>query len=406
MTRICLVNSQFPPHQHGGAENYVLRTAKVLRDRGHAVTVFTTKPYDGANSLRTETVTVEGVPVRRFYPANVSHRSGENPLGMVGKGLWHQIDAINPHARRVAAETFDEFEPDVVHTNNLMGISPRVTGAAKERGIPVVHTLHDYSLICPKSNLLRELTADGDHEICEDPPLPCSMYAAQKRRMLADVDVVTGPSRHVIEVHERHGFFENTDAVRVRLGVDTAASRPPDRSGDPAVLFVGKQLRAKGLDTLFEAAELLPEVTVHVCGTGPYDHRSEEAARTHENVIYHGFASEETLETLRREVTAAVVPSIWMENSPLAIYESFASGLPVVGSDVGGIPELVSSGERGVLFEPGDASALAAAIRRLAGSDASEMAENCLDWAREHTVEDHVNRLQRRVYDPALGESR
>jgi glycosyltransferase involved in cell wall biosynthesis len=88
-----------------------------------------------------------------------------------------------------------------------------------------------------------------------------------------------------------------------------------------------------------------------------------------------------------------------MENSPMTIYESYAVGLPVIGSDVGGIPELIDPGETGFLFEPKDADGLAAAIQRLFDADREALQRNALAWAREHTMAAHVDRLIDEVYD-------
>jgi glycosyltransferase involved in cell wall biosynthesis len=404
MTRICFVNAQLPPDQSGGAENYVLRVADALDERGHEVRILTSQPYDNRDSLQPTSETVEDVEVDRFYPLNISHRSGGTPLGMAGKAAWHLVDVVNPYSSRVGDSYLEEFDPDVVHTNNLMGISPRLGRVAQQQGRYHVHTLHDYGLVCPKSTLLREWTADEEFSVCEDPPIPCRAYARGKRKGIGNPDVVTGPSQHVIDVHRDHGFFQGVKTACVPLGVRDVAASPPGPEVNPAVLYVGQQTEPKGLETLFEAARRLEDVTVHVCGTGPYEAETEDAAATIPNLTYHGYVSDERLAELRRSVTAAVVPSLWMENSPLTIYESFAAGLPVVGSNIGGIPELVADGRRGRLVEPGDVVALAGAIRSLVQMPTNaltDLQQNCLAWAQDHTLEKHVDKLEETIYDVA-----
>ncbi|MFB6103425.1 MAG: glycosyltransferase [Haloplanus sp.] len=400
MADICLVNALFPPDAHGGAENYVLRTAHGLDDRGYDVAIITSTPYDGLDSLRPAEGTYEGLPVWRFYPPNLSHLSNSTGDSVVEKAAWRGIDLVNVPAARAVGTVLDRLDPAVVHTNNLLGISTLVGRGVQRRDIRHVHTLHDYGLICPKSNLLRDLTApDDERVVCEDPPLPCRAYARQRRATLGTPDLVTAPSQHVIDIHRGHGFFEGVETRRVRLGVDDVAAEPPPASDERSVLYVGQHLEAKGLETLFAAADRLPEVRVHVCGTGPYAERTEAAAAGRENLEYHGFVSEERLANLRRTAAAAIVPSIWMENSPMTIYESYAVGLPVIGSDIGGIPELIDVGETGFLFEPKDAEGLAAAIRRLFEStDREALQRNALAWAREHTMAAHVDRLIDDVY--------
>jgi glycosyltransferase involved in cell wall biosynthesis len=400
MVDVCLVNALFPPDMHGGAENYVLRTAHGLQDRGYDVAVITSKPYDGVGSLRPTRESHEGIPVWRFYPANISHLSDGTGDGIIEKAVWRGIDLTNVHASTTVGSLLDKLTPAVVHTNNLFGLSTLVGRAVQRRDPQHVHTLHDYGLVCPKSTLLRDLTApDDERVVCDDPPLPCRAYAKQRQVTLGSPDVVTAPSQHVIDVHRAHGFFKGADTRRVRLGVDGAADDPPSVTNERSVLYVGQHLEAKGLETLFAAADRLPDVTFHLCGSGTYADRTEEAADRRDNLQYYGFVSSEKLDALRETAAAAIVPSIWMENSPMTIYESYAAGLPVIGSDIGGIPELIDPGKTGFLFEPKDADGLAATIQRLFDADRAALQRHALSWAREHTMAAHIDRLLDEIYD-------
>jgi len=395
---ICLVNALFPPDNGGGAENYVYRTAKALKRDGYAVSILTTKPFDGIDSLTPERTIYDGLDVWRFFPANLSHRSSGTGGNILKKAAWHAIDVANPHAPRIVARLLEKLDLDVVHTNNLMGISAGVGRAIQGLDVRHVHTLHDYSLICPKSNLLRDFTAPDDELIvCQDPPVPCRAHAGSKRSLLGRPDAVTGPSQHVIDVHRSHGFFNDVTCQRLQLGVETVSDDPPSIPEDPALLYAGKQLRAKGLETLFEAAKKIPDVTFHVCGSGPYADKTARRSTELPNLHYYGHVPQEELNRLRTESTATVVPSIWMENSPLTIYESFAAGLPVVASEIGGIPELVSDGDRGYLFSPGDKESFLTAIEQVLGHR-KEMRKKALDWASGRTFEAHVDRLCNELY--------
>lgn len=397
MTTICLVNGVFPPDMYGGAENYVLRIAKRLKDRDHDVVILTSKPYENTDSFGIEQTEYENLPVYRFYPANISHRSNGTGENVVTKALWHQLDTVNLHSKRITDRFLSNLEPDVVHTNNFMGIGASVGAAINEADARYVHTLHDYSLICAKSNLLRDRTAPDDElVVCDQPPAPCRLYAKAKRYAIGEPDLVVGPSQHVIDIHRKHGFFKKIESKRIQHGIAEWEATPPQHTSK-SVLYVGKHLQSKGLEILFEAAKNLPDVTFHLCGTGPFDDRSEEMAETVENVKYYGFVSDERLRELRRESAAAVVPSIWMENSPLTIYESFAQGLPVVGADIGGIPELVDD-SRGWLFEPGKIDPLTDKIQAAVSEDQSSRQRDALSWAADHSMARHIDRLEE-AYD-------
>jgi glycosyltransferase involved in cell wall biosynthesis len=400
VTQITFVNNLFPPHSHGGAENYVLRAATELRKRRCEVAVITTKPYDGQESLWPERTTYEDLDVYRFFPANTSHLSNGTGSNPISKAVWRGIETVNAQSGWAVKSVIEGVDPDIVHTNNLFGISTLAGRVAGAHDCKHVHTLHDYNLVCPRSTLLRDFTApDDERVVCEDRPLACRLYGKQKGLTFGSPDVVTAPSQHVIDVHRKHGLFTETETERVFLGDDDVGD-PPSPPEERSVLFVGKQLESKGLDTLLDAAESLPETTVHICGTGPFADHVERRAERIDTVYYHGYVSENELDQLRSEVAAAVVPSIWMENSPLTIYESFAAGVPVIGSDIGGIPELIEHGERGYLFDPKTPEDLAGCIDDLLSDPdtAAEMGRTALDWAADHTMEAHVDRLLSDVY--------
>lgn len=387
-----MITGQFPPQTTGGAENYVIRTAKELQSREHDVSIITTEPYDSSKSLRPRHTSYEGLSVWRFFPLNKSHLSEGTGEGIVPKAIWHAGDIANPHSAYVIWKILNKVDPDVIHTNNYTGISTGIAPAIRRYDARYIHTLHDYSLICPKGNLLREFTAPGDSQVvCENPPAPCRAYSKTKGQLVGKPDLVIGPSQHVIDVHRKHGFFEGVNGARIQHGIQEFADSIPSNSSS-SVLYVGNQQRQKGLESLFEAAYETPEITIHLCGTGPDEELSKEVAAELENVEYHGFVSDERLKKLRRNVAAAVVPSIWMENSPLTIYESFAKGLPVIGADIGGIPELVDE-TRGWLFPPGNSATLADRMRTAVSSDNESRRHNALEWARTHSMERHVDRL-------------
>jgi glycosyltransferase involved in cell wall biosynthesis len=103
-----------------------------------------------------------------------------------------------------------------------------------------------------------------------------------------------------------------------------------------------------------------------------------------------------------------VVPSIWYDNSPMVIYESLLAGTPVLGADIGGIPELIQPGRTGNVFPPGDVLALVERVIEHFSRSAPErrrMRHRCVEYVYDHlTMEHHLDRLQQ-VYNEALGQN-
>ena len=136
---------------------------------------------------------------------------------------------------------------------------------------------------------------------------------------------------------------------------------PQAREKRPYVLYFGRFAAEKGMDMLLAACRELPEVQFVFAGSGPMEGELAGAP----NVKYVGFQQGAALKKLIAEARFTVYPSVWYENCPLSVMESIASGTPVIGARIGGIPELIEDGKTGLLFESGNVQELTKQIRRL-----------------------------------------
>ena len=392
MKTVCFINGAFPPYLRGGAENYIINVSKELQRRGYEVCVLTTKPLNSAHSLSVEETIVEGIPVYRFAPANVASRSTFPNKNILTKGLWRFIDSVNIHSYSKIGELIEKIQPDIIHSNNLMGLSVISTKKITRSSARHIHTLHDYSLICPTGSPRTEVSHSSVNTLLNTETV-VNLFASFQNLLLDTPDAITAPSQHIIDVHKKYGLFNAASCKRIPLGVREIEPIKHSKLTQE-LLYVGRVTERKGLDTLFAAADLRDEYYFHICGTGPYEDVVQRMAKKRSNVEYHGYVSEEKLFQLRRDVDLAVVPSIWQENSPMTIYESFSYGLPVVASDIGGIPELVEHGKNGRLFSPNNVNSLVEELdRALNDEELEEMSRNAIKWARNHTIQHHVDEL-------------
>lgn len=362
---ILVVNNIYPPIMAGGAERIVAYLCEGLVQRGHRVTVVSTC----GPSMEPYPVEVRGgVEVIRFFPPNV-YWSFERPMQPgAKKWLWHAKDAWNLAAAKRFQAILDEARPDVMHTHLIDGFSAAIWARAKRAGVPVIHTAHDYHLMCPRAFMLT-----ADWKLCTTPRLHCRLYRDWHLRTTRHVDLFASPSRFLLDLHRRAGLRSGAQAV-VHNGIplpedgeEIRRRRGPDASS--RFLMLTRLTVEKGIDTVLDAVAQLPDslpVEIAIAGKGPLEDKVRKAAERGRHLRYLGFLDGAAKAEALARAGHLLLPSLWYENAPVTIVEAAAYGLGTIGSDIGGIPEFVEPGQTGFLFPPGDARALADIITRLA----------------------------------------
>jgi glycosyltransferase involved in cell wall biosynthesis len=357
---ILLVNNIYPPIMAGGAELIVAWLGEDLAARGHQVTVVSTcgpdmEPYP--------VETRNGVTVIRFFPKNLYWnfaRAGQSPHSRM---LWHLRDAWNRDAGKKFRTIASQAPPDIVHTHLVDGLSATVWHRARHAGIPIVHTAHDYHLLCPRAFLLTR-----EWRICRRPQPVCRWYRAWHLRTTRYIDLFVSPSHHLLELHQRAGLPARQTAV-IRNGIPLPHGAPStDAMDHRRFVFLTRLTEEKGIRIVLRALALLPrslECELIIAGRGPLEAEVRSAAAQDRRIRFAGYVTGETKSALLASANYLLIPSLWLENAPVAVIEAAAYGLAVIASRIGGLPELVREGETGLLFEPGDADGLATIMRGL-----------------------------------------
>lgn len=384
---VLMVNNIYPPIMAGGAELVVADLCEGLAERGHQVTVISTcgpemEPYPVEVS--------NGVTVIRFFPRNVYWNFARQREPGYRRVIWHLRDAWNRDAARRLRAVLDRLPVSIAHTHLLDGLSASVWHRARRAGVPVIHTAHDYHLLCPRAFLL-----DRQWRICRQPGVGCRLYRRWHLRTAGLLDLFVSPSRFLLEQHRAAGFRPRRDAV-VRNGIpmsqDTARIRAAHNSGSRnRFLLMCRLTVEKGVLVALRAAALLPpdlDFELVIAGRGPLEDIVRTAAAVDPRIRFAGYVSGEAKVTLLAGADILLVPSLWYENAPLAVIEAAAYGLGVVASRIGGIPELVREGRTGVLFQPGDAAELAGVMGGLADGTVTlpALAQDSRDLAQHYTV--------------------
>ncbi|WP_017317174.1 glycosyltransferase [Mastigocladopsis repens] len=305
-------------------------------------------------------------------------------VGIQGKVKAALSAVYSTRSREQIKEKISHFRPDIVHVHNFFPLlSPAIYDACRDVNIPVVQTLHNYRLGCPKAMLLR------DGKICEDcigkvVPWSGVAHGCYRGSRIQSAAVAT-----MLTVHTLRGTWQNrVDAyitltnfhkdkmVQAGLPKDKIHIKPnfllaPQFQSQTNklknyALFVGRLSEEKGVTTLIDAySQGHLSIPLKIVGDGPLDEalRQQVQARGLGEVItFLGRQSKATVLELIYNAKFLVFPSIWYEGFPLTIAEAFACGLPVIASKLGSMAEIVEDGVTGLHFEAGNALDLAAKI--------------------------------------------
>jgi glycosyltransferase involved in cell wall biosynthesis len=396
-------------HPNGGSETYIFEIGKQLQKMGHEVQYFGMEHEGRIVSNNVESYTSD----MNF------HAGGLSKLTYPFKILYSK------EARKALRPVLEDFRPDVVHLNNInFQLTPSVIDEVKsfDKNIKIVYTAHDAQWVCP--NHLMRIPSTGErclrcidgaygnctkHRCIHDSKIRSLLGQIEAniykhRHTYKQVDTIISPSQFLADVlsHNKdlkgrivtlHNFVElpevATSAVSDSINLTTSDDEKRDY-----VLFFGRYDVEKGIRIILAAARNLPEVDFIFAGKGEFEKEIEQLP----NIQNVGFQDKEGITKLIRNARFTVFPSIWYENCPFSVIESIVNGTPVIGSDLGGVPELIDDGKTGLLFEAENVSQLTDMIFKLWNDDAmvNEMRDNCqyvADNNRFDTLETYCNKL-------------
>lgn len=395
--KICFISSLYPPFIIGGAEISVKRAAEELVKRGHEVFVIST-----SQNRKSSIGNINGVKVYRINPLNLYAMYNYQNQPELLKPIWHVINLWNPHSYIIIKNILKKEIPDVVHIHNFKGLSLSVFSAAKRLNLPLIFTAHDYALICPRTNLLH-----GSGEICNTPSRLCMLYNKVQKYLVNDKpDLVTAPSQFVIDKLKACGLFEGVKTIKLPLGIELNVEKAGKRYDPIDILYVGALSRHKGVHILIDAFKGLKykNIKLHIVGKGVDEDAFKRIAGLDQRIFFHGFVPDKELMKLYQKANITVVPSVWYDNSPMVIYESFKNGTPVIGSRIGGIPELVEDNYNGFLFEAGDVCELKEMLENPIKNpdELKRLEEGAFVSVKEYDVNKHIRKLEE-VYNGFQG---
>jgi glycosyltransferase involved in cell wall biosynthesis len=338
----------------GGAENLIRVLCQGLVDKGHQVTVLSFDPNQ--ESARHENSTINLIN----HAPSLYRLSPYNRWNMT-------IEALGTDPADRSLEIFldlvDQKDFDVVNTHQLHGINRGIWRAAAERGLPVVHTIHDYYLLCPQGSMYR-----GNRR-CAKQCWFCRIWSRNNKSFSRNVRAIGAPSQYVLDKHVNHGFFTHSYARVIRVASIHRGFTPRQtlRPHSPLRLgFIGRLHRVKGLEKLLAMlrASAMPSYELYIAGAGNEHYTAflkESAAGL--PIKWMGWLDRETFFP---EIDVLVVPSLWDEPGGMVISEAMHYGVPALASDRGGLGEWEIGEEHQLvyLFDPDCRSSFRSALDR------------------------------------------
>jgi glycosyltransferase involved in cell wall biosynthesis len=358
--KILVLSTLYPPDIMGGAEKSVALIAEGLAARGWDVSVLALHNRPASIETRYGGVTVLRRPLHNIYWPF----SSDEPHGVLAKMAFHTIDSLNVLMAQTVREVLARYRPDIVLSNQMSCFSTLSWKAIHEAGIPILHSIRDYYLLCPKATMFRRGTPCGKQ--CID----CRVMAYPRKRMSQLVDGVTSVSQHMIDLHRARGLFENTlvmppilSAVKAPPAVSARVSAEPEAVRHFG--YIGRIAPEKGIDLLIDGLSREPvehwKLSIAGAGSDAYcAHLRRRCANL--PVKFLGYVPDTQFYSA---VDVVAIPSIWGEPLPRTALEAFGHGVTVIASARGGIPEVVRPGETGYLINPDNPREMAAAIARV-----------------------------------------
>lgn len=368
-------------YQHTGGEDVVFHSeVELLRSYGHEVFTYTVSN----DALR-----------------------GMSALQMARRAIW------NPESYRALKEWFAETRPDVAHFHSISYLlSPSSYQAAYESGVPVVQTLHNYRLICPGGQLLRNQTPC---ELCVGKRFPYygilyACYRGDRKATLVRALMVHQQKRAKLWERAIQVFIALTEFSRAKflqggLPQEKVVVKPNFVAPDPGMgehqggyfLYAGRLSPEKGIGVLLEAWRQLPNPPpLKIVGDGPLTPLVQQAAQATNAIEWLGRRPRSEVVQLMREAKSLIFPSVWYEGMSMSLIEALATGLPVIASGHGTMASIIRHGDTGWLFAPNQPEALKQCVEEALRSPERlrEMQQNAREaYLRDYTPEKNYELL-------------
>ena len=393
--KILLVNKFH--YLKGGSEKYYFDLAKLLKEHGHEVAFFSMKDE---KNIKTD--------CKEYFVENSDMNS---------KNVFKALDVIySKKNKKAMEEALDDFKPDIVHLNNFQRqLSASIIKPIKKRNIPIVFTAHDLQAICPAIVML-----DSEKNIC-DKCINGKYFNCIKKKCVKNsslkslLGAIEGKyyrykniySKQINKIITPSEFYktklvedgispEKIEALHNFIDIDDYNVKIEDEG---YALYYGRIIKEKGVLNLIKAFKNIENHKLYIAGDGPDIENVKKYIKNNEldeKIKLLGFLNSDQVKDYVRKARFIVVPSVWYENCPYSVLETLAMGKPIIGSNLGGIPELVKNNETGLIYKYDNINELTDKMKELLEnkSKAEELGNTAKKTAKENfSKEAYYNKI-------------
>lgn len=398
--KILICSNTYPPNFIGGAELVAHYQAKELINQGYEVKVFSGDVHSNRKHYHLKKDIYDGVQV---YRIKLEHKDFSHDY----------VNFSHLEVQNKFKTILDDFNPSIVHMHNIIGLSVSLASIAKNKNIKTLLTLHDAWGFCYKntmminndnvcnnftncSNCLSQLH-DGTNRA-----IPLAMRQDYFSMAFDSVDTFISPSHYLRNQYIKSGFDENKIIV-LSNGIDIKHFSKISKQDDNAIrfTFIGYLGEHKGVQLILNALKLIGDknnIKINIVGDGHLRNSLEsyvKEEKLNKYVKFWGKIENKDIDTVFAQTDAYILPSMWPENQPVSITEAFASKVPVIGTELGGIKELVKNNRTGFLFPLGNVDELARKMQYFIDypEKCIEFGHNAYESIKENSFTNQVSKL-------------
>lgn len=388
----------------GGSEKYYFELGQLLKDHGHEVAYFS---MNNEKNIKTGD--------KEYFVDEIDLNTGSK---------LKALDVIYSKANyKKMIEAIEDFKPDVIHVNNFQRqLSASIIKAANDKKIPVVFTAHDVQAICPGITMM-----DNDKNVCElcmnGKYMNCVKKSCNKgSKAKSLIGALEGYYYRIKKIYNekiayiitpsefyRTKFLEDgTDPKHIEAihnFIIASDYNVETEIGDYALYF-GRLSKEKGINNLIEAFAKCNEGKLYIAGEGPEKENIEQFIKDNKltkKVKLLGFLNKEQMTEQVRKARFIVVPSIWYENCPYSVMETLATGKPVIGANIAGIPELVVNNENGFTYKYDDVNELAEKMNILFKDEklVKKFSKKAKELSKQYDKEEYYKKIKK-IYESII----